>query len=449
MDIDFGYGQNGSGGSAGSASGTDDGSQKTDLGTGKIDHDTNGVAIEDIDSDGGNDGNSGTGAGDNGNGGNGGTNGNGNQNGDGNDNKGENGDGNKADEPLQAGTVIEVGEEKYTVDANGNLVDKDNNIFKEAKDVKTWLKEFDKIEDTDKDAISISSIQEAVGIEITDDNDKPIEYENTPAGVKAYIDAVIETAKEEQQEAAINTLYQKYPIINDVLNYYIANGNSLEGFGEIPDRSGITIDDSNEAQQEAVIRTAWSEQGRKGDVESYIAYLKSSGTLLATAKEELAALQEADAQYRKELEEEAERKENERIDKLEKYWNGVHDVIKTRQIAGYQIPEQIIINRDGQKLSVTPEDFFNYIYRVDQNGQSAYERDLVKQTPESRRDDEILRAYLMFVGGNYSNLVNMAINKEKVATLKLKAKERNGSTVRITKPNTTVNKGSNIDLGYN
>ena len=64
------------------------------------------------------------------------------------------------------------------------------------------------------------------------------------------------------------------------------------------------------------------------------------------------------------------------------------------------------------------------------------------------RDDEILRAYLMFVGGNYSNLVNMAINKEKVATLKLKAKERNTSTVRITKPS-NQNKSSNIDLGYN
>lgn len=449
MEFDFGYGQNGNGSNAGSAGGAGDGSQKTDLGTGKIDHDANGVSIDDIDENGSNGGNDGTGAGDNGNGGNGDANANGNQNGNGEGDKGGNGNGNKSDETLEAGTVIEVGEEKYTVDANGNLVDKDNNIFKEAKDVKAWLAEFDKIEDTDKDAISISSIQEAVGIEITDDNDKPIEYENTPEGVKAYIDAVIETAKEEQQEIAINTLYQKYPILSDVLNYYIANGNSLEGFGEIPDRSGITVDDSNEKQQEAIIRTAWSEQGRKGDVEGYINYLKSSGILAATAKEELAALQEADAQYRKELEEEAERKENERIEKLEKYWNGVHDVIKTRQIAGYQIPEQIIVNRDGQKLSVTPEDFFNYIYRVDKDGHSAYERDLAKQTPESRRDDEILRAYLMFVGGNYSNLVNMAINKEKVATLKLKAKERNGSTVRVTKPNTAGNKGSNIDLGYN
>ena len=449
MEIDFGYGQNGSGVDTGSANSDGDNGQVTDLNTGKIDHDVNGLPVENLDGQGGNadGGNKGTDDKNSGNDGN--SNADVNPDNDGTKNDNINNEDNKDKTELAEGTIIEVGEEKYTIDANGNLVDKDNNIFKEAKDVNAWLKEFDKVEDTDDKEISISSIQNAIGVEITDDNDKPIEFENTTEGVKAYIDAVIETSKEEVQEAAINTLYQKYPILNEVLNYYIANGNSLEGFGQVPDRSGIVIDDTNEAQQEAIIRAAWNEQGRKGDVESYIGYLKSSGTLLATAQEELAALQESDAQYRKELEEEAERKENERIATLEKYWNGVHDVIKTRQIAGYQIPEQIIITRNGQKLSVTPEDFFNYIYRVDEEGHSAYERDLAKQTPESRRDDEILRAYLMFVGGNYSNLVNMAINKEKVATLKLRAKERSVSTVRITKPTTTKQTAANIDLGYN
>lgn len=444
MDFDFGYSQNVNSNNTDSAGGTVDSSQKTDLSTGKIDHDSNGVAIDNIDDANNTDMNSKANTNNN-------TNSANQNNNQSNSNNGAEGDDknvNIDDEPLQVGTVIEIGEDKYTIDDNGNLIDKNNNIFKEAKDVKAWLKEFDKIENTDNEDISISAIQEAIGVEITDDKNNPIEYENTIDGIKSYINAVIETSKEEQQEAAINTLYQRYPIINDVLNYYIANGNSLEGFNEIPDRSNIEIDDANETQQENIIRTAWEEQGRKGDVESYIAYLKSSGILLATAKEELAALQEADVQYRKELETEAERKENERIEKLEKYWNGVHDVIKTRQIAGYQIPENIIINRNGQKLSVTPEDFFNYLYRVDENGASQYNKDLAAQTPESRRDDEILRAYLMFVGGNYSNLVNMAINKEKVATLKLKAKERNASTVRITKPS-NQNKSSNIDLGYN
>lgn len=433
MDLDFGYSQNGNGGGAGSGDGNGNGDQSTNLNTGKIDHDTNGTPADDIDDNGGDESGKDT-----------------KPNNPDKDGEGDgNNEGNDSNTNLEAGTSIEVGEDTYTVDENGNLLDKNGNIFKEAKDVKAWLDEFENVTDTDKDSISIENIQEAIGVQITDDNDKPVEFENTPEGIKAYVDAVIETAKEEHFETAINTLYQKYPILNDVLNYYIANGNSLEGFGEVPDRSNITIDDSNEAQQEAIIRTAWEEQGRKGDVESYIAYLKSSGTLLATAKEELTGLQEADAQYRKQIEEEAERKETERLQKLENYWNGVHDVIKSRSIAGYQIPESIIINRNGQKLSVTPEDFFNYIYRVDKDGKSAYERDLATETVESRRDDEILRAYLKFVGGNYSNLVDMAINKEKVNRLKLKAKERNTSTVRISKPKANTNKGTNIDLGYN
>lgn len=442
MDLDFGYNQNGNGDGAGSGNGNDGNGNVTNLNTGNIDHDPNGVPADDL-SGGNNTGDEGKNKPTNT-----------NKDGDGNSNKEGNKDGNgnsnTTEEPLQAGTSIEVGDETYTVDEAGNVLDKNGNVFKEAKDVKEWLDSFDKVDATDgEDTISIDSIREAVGIEITDDNDEPVEFENSPAGIKAYIDAVVDTAKEEHYETAINTLYQKYPILNDVLNYYVANGNSLEGFGEIPDRSNITIDDENEAQQEAIIRTAWNERGQKGDVEGYLAYLKSSGTLLATAKEELTAIQESDKQYRDELAAEAERKENERIQRLEKYWNSVHDVVKSRNIAGYQIPDSIIINRNGQKLSVTPEDFFNYIYRVDKDGKSAYERDLEAETPESRRDDEILRAYLKFVGGNYSNLVEMAINKEKVNKLKLRAKERNTSTIRINKPKTTTAKGADIDLGYN
>lgn len=432
MALDFGYDPSKTGNNTGEGNENGNGGTSTDITTGKVNTDTNGVPADDINDNNG-DGNKGDSNKDNGNK---------------NDNNGDDNKNTNLENHLEAGTSIEVGENTYTVDEQGNLVDKDGNIFKEAKDVDAWLKEFDKIENTE-DEININTIQDAIGIQITDDNDKPIEFENSIEGIKSYINAVVETARDEHYGTAINTLYQKYPILNDVLNYYLANGNSLEGFNEIPDRSGITINDSDEAQQEAIIRTAWKEQGRKGDVESYLQYLKSSGTLLATAKEELAGLQEADAQYRKEIEEEAERKENERIKRLEDYWNGVHDVIKSRNIAGYQIPETIVINRDGQKISVTPEDFFNYVYRVDNDGLSAYERALAAETPESRRDDEILRAYLKFVGGNYSNLVSMAINKEKVATLRLKAKERNTTTVRVTKPQQTGVKGTDIDFGYN
>lgn len=357
---------------------------------------------------------------------------------------------NENDNPikLEEGTTLEIGDAKYTVDKDGNVVDSNGNIFKEASQVSEWMKEFENVEENTSD-ISIDSIKAAIGIEITDDNDKPIVFDNTVEGIKSYVDSVIETSKQEHYDTAINTLYQKYPIVKDVINYYVANGNSLEGFGQVPDRSGIEIDENNEAQQEQIIRTAWSERKQRGDVNSYINYLKSSGTLLATAKEELDGLKEADAQYKRDIEAKAAAEEKEKIETLERYWNGVHDIIKSRKIAGYQIPESIVITRDGQKLSVTPEDFFNYIYRVDKEGKSAYERDLEAETPDVRRDNEILRAYLKYVGGNYSNLVDMAINEKNVATLKLRAKQHNASAIRVTKPKSTKPDGANIDLGYN
>lgn len=362
----------------------------------------------------------------------------------------ENDENNGNDNPtkLEEGTTLEIGDAKYTVDKDGNVVDSNGNIFKEASQVSEWMKEFENVEENTSD-ISIDSIKAAIGIEITDDNDKPIVFDNTVEGIKSYVDSVIETSKQEHYDTAINTLYQKYPIVKDVINYYVANGNSLEGFGQVPDRSGIEIDENNEAQQEQIIRTAWSERKQRGDVNSYINYLKSSGTLLATAKEELDGLKEADAQYKRDIEAKAAAEEKEKIETLERYWNGVHDIIKSRKIAGYQIPESIVITRDGQKLSVTPEDFFNYIYRVDKEGKSAYERDLEAETPDVRRDDEILRAYLKYVGGNYSNLVDMAINEKNVATLKLRAKQHNASAIRVTKPKSTKPDGANIDLGYN
>ena len=346
---------------------------------------------------------------------------------------------------LVEGTTVEVGDQIYTVDDKGNLIDKDGKLFKEAEHVNAWLEEME-VEDSDSNTLSINDIQKAMGFEFTDENNNPVQFENTTEGVKAFIDAIIEKKREEHYETAINTLYQKYPILNDVLNYYVANGNSLDGFGVMPDRSNITIDTNNVEQQKEIIRTAWNEQNRKGDVESYINYLDASGILYATAKEELEGLQQADADARKQLEKEAERKEKENIENLQKYWNGVQEVIANRKIAGYQIPENIIINRNGQKISVTPNDFFNYLYRVDKDGYSAYERDLAMQTPESRRDDEILRAYLTFVGGNYSNLVDMAINKQQVSQLRLKAKEKKSNgTIRINRP-TSNNK--NVDFGY-
>ena len=355
---------------------------------------------------------------------------------------------NEEDIKLEEGNTVTVEDKTYTVDKDGNLVDDKGNIFKKAEEVKDWLKEFS-VDETKDDEINLDNIQKALDYEVTDEEGNPITYENNIEGVKAYINDVIETSKLEHYETAINTLYQKYPILQEVLNYYIANGNSLEGFTETPDRSNITIDDTNEEQQIEIIKTLWKEQGIKGDVTQYINYLKNASILTSTAKEALDTLKSIDAENKKAYEEEAERRKQESYEAEVEHWTNIKNIIDSKEIAGYKIPDSITISRNGQKISVTPNDFFNYIYRVDNENKSAYQRDLEDEEPSKRLNDEILRAYLKFTGGSYADLVNMAINQEKVNNLKLKAKQNaNSKSIKINRT-TNTKQTKDIDLGYN
>jgi len=363
------------------------------------------------------------------------------------------GDGNKpADDKfgdLVAGTVISIGEESYTVDSEGNLVDKDNKIFKEAAEVKEYLAQFE-VDENKETPIDVNSIIKAVGVEVTDENDKPITFDNTPEGIAQYVNEVIELQKQEIAQAGVQTLLDKYPIVADFLNYYVANGNDARGFGEVKDRSSITIDENNIAQQEAIIREAYKENKRHGDVDAYIKYLKDTNALLDVAKSELAGLQQADAALKEQQAKEAQaRLEAERKAEAD-YWNGVKAVVDSKEIAGYKIPDTIIINKNGKQIAATPNDFFNYLYQVDDKGYSRYERDLAARDAKEQLQDDLLRAYLTFTGGSYSNLVDLAVTNKETKNLRLKAAAaKQTTTVRVTPPK-PKNVADNIAaaLGY-
>ena len=119
--------------------------------------------------------------------------------------------------------------------------------------------------------------------------------------------------------------------------------------------------------------------------------------------------------------------------------------------AGYKIPETILINKNGKQSAATADNFFNYLYQVDDKGYSRYERELMETPEEEQLQNDLLRAYLKFTGGNYSNLVDLAIASEKTKTLRLKAAEqRRKSSIKITKPAANKKIGDNIAdaLGY-
>lgn len=365
----------------------------------------------------------------------------GNQNLKDNNQNNENSNSNDADSStgeLTEGDSIEFEGVTYTVDATGNLVDDKGNIFKEAKDVKSWISSMDVSNDQNDSDFNLNSIQEALGITVTDDKGNPVEFTNDAEGVKSYINSVIDLKSKDIQTATINKLFADNPLLKEFTDYVQLTG-SPQGFGELPDRSGIEIDKNNINQQEAIIRMAAQEFGNKSLNENYIKYLKDSGGLYDEAKQQLAALVEKDAAMRKDIEEQAEANRQAEQVRINEYWQNVSKVIEGRVIAGYKLPESFTKEVNGQKVVYTPNDFYNYLNKAieqdaDGNIVTGYQRDLSKLTDEEYLNRELLDAWLMFTGGTYKDLIDMAVKEDNVRKLKIKSKEqRTAKSIKVIK----------------
>ena len=363
-----------------------------------------------------------------------------------NNNGGDNNDNSSTGE-LTEGTEIVFDGATYTVDANGNLVDENGTIFKEAKDVADWIKSMD-VEDSNNndEALTLASIQEAIGITVTDADGNNVEFTDDAAGIKAYVNSVIDLKSNEIQQATINKFYQDNPLVKQFTDYVQLNG-TPRGFGEIPDRSGIVLDKDNTAQLEAVIRMAASEFGNKSLNDNYIKYLKDGGGLYDEAKAQLQALVEKDAAVRKDIEDRAKAQREAEAKSVSDYWNKVNNVIDSRIIAGYKLPESFTKEVNGQKVIITPNDFYNYLSKAtetdtDGNKVTGYQRDLNKLTDDEYLNRELLDAWLMFTGGTYKDLIAMAVNEDKVRQLRVKSKEqRSTKTVKVIKK-----QGGKVDM---
>lgn len=366
------------------------------------------------------------------------------------DNKGSSSTGGQEESVLSEGDSIELDGVTYTVNEAGDLVDEKGEVFKTKAELPKFLEEYTTEEANTVPEVNIEDIQKLVGVDVVDDEGKAVKFDNTPQGVAEYVNSVLELKKAEYAQAGINKLIEDYPVVNDFLNYYIANGNSYEGFGELKDRSGIVIDENNESQQIAIVREAWKEFGKRGDVNKYINYLKDSGQLVDAAKDDLAALQQADAEVREQNSKAAAEAQKQYEQEVIAYWKGVKSCIDKREIAGYKIPEVIILERGGKQVSATPEDFFNYLYQVDEQGYSQYQKELANEAPSERMNDELLKAFLKYTGKSYNSLLEMAVANKEVKKLRLTANKNKSAkaTIKITKAAKTNGNLDGENFGY-
>lgn len=326
---------------------------------------------------------------------------------------------------LSEGDTINVDGVDYTIDAEGNAIAADGTVFRTA----TELAEL--IAQNGSEPSVLNQLQTRFGSDFKDENGNPIVFDDNEEGIAAYVETVVQSRVKEAQTAAINNLFETYPQVEQVINYLKLNG-TLDDFVEIPDRSQITVSKDNEEQQATFIREEWKLSGKKGDVNKFIDYCKNAGILYDTAVESKEAV---DSIYESRLAEQkaqVEAKEAAAAAEEKAYWDNVEKTISKGELLGYSIPEQIQCNKDGKKVMLSRKDFLKYVSTpVDSEGNTAYMLDEAKVDSDARMQDDLLKAFLRFTGGDYASLVGMAVNKQKVLSIRTTAAQTTGKRTVI------------------
>jgi hypothetical protein len=335
------------------------------------------------------------------------------------------GDSSTGEITLSEGDTVNVDGVDYTIDADGNAVDADGTVFRTAAELTELIAQ------NGSEPSVLDQLQTRFGSDFKDEDGNPIVFDNNAEGIAAYVDTVVQSKIAEAQTAALNNLFEIYPQVEQVINHLKLNG-TLEDFVEIPDRSSITVSKDNEEQQATFIREEWKLSGKKGDVNKFIDYCKNAGILYDTAVESKEAV---DSIYESRLAEQkaqVEAKEAAAAAEEKAYWDNVEKTISKGELLGYSIPEQIQCNKDGKKVMLSRKDFLKYVSTpVDSEGNTAYMLDEAKVDSNARMQDDLLKAFLKFTGGNYASLVGMAVNKHKVLSVRTAAAQTTGKRTVI------------------
>jgi len=309
---------------------------------------------------------------------------------------------------------VEIGDEVFKLDENGNAVNNEGEIKYTA----------------------VLDLIELTQIKPVDEQGNPIQYEDTPDGRRKYIEDVYKAGAIERANQIIEERYRQNPLIKTVSDYIIANG-SLEGFTDKQIMRKPISDDSSEEELIATIRSA---RKMKGDTEIEIAntisWAKSDGKLKDLAKISDDYLSQAEKAQREEIAEKAKQVEQQRIATTQRY---VSDLTKTIvngkiKLADKEliIPANLTVKTDEGTKVVPREELVKYATQINQyrmpDGRivNATQYQIDKHTKQQQRNinDDVYEMISLFTGQDNSQVLKAAVNNHMANKIRKKLKHK-------------------------
>lgn len=256
-------------------------------------------------------------------------------------------------------------------------------------------------------------------------------YEDTPEGLTKMAQDVGSQLAEEQ----LDTLFKKFPLVADHLQYVMSGGNSQDFMAVNDPRSDFSrmrVQEKDLAGQKYVLSEYFKSKGHDNKfINELLDDYQESGKLFAKAQNAQKSLATAQQQYKKQMLAQQQQMQQQQMQEQNKFWNGVYNTIdKSKEFQGIQIAE-----REKGK-------FFDYLSKpVTKEGYTQRDMDYSK----ADMNVKLAMDYLMYKGFNLDKLIDRKARTKSTQSLKDRIKGHQETVKSARKASKTSNKAVDIE----
>lgn len=375
-----------------------------------------------------------------------------------NENSNENLDKSKEVGNEDESSIIEIDGEQLTLDKDGNALNDKGEIVYTSEDISKME------DDSEEESSSLKLIAKASGIQILDDNNQPIEFEETVEGYAKREAAIKALGEKEGFNKGFQSFLNENPDIAEIVEYKQRFG-TIEGYSSNVDYSKIQLSD-DESQLVDLVYKAEIQKGTSPErAKKIVEFEKSNNSLKEAATESLEFLknkqdQEVQARVAREqsLYEEELKKEigfygvSYEADgvKVHNVENSLYDcIINKGRLGDMIIPKEglKVTTHDKKLKTLSRQDLFDYIAKpvqeIDGSIYTMAQLDEIKRL--SNPAEFALRAISNLTGG-LEQLVKASVAEEQVKVIKKLSSKKTTSINKQSNNNKTGGTKLNLPL---
>lgn len=354
-----------------------------------------------------------------------------------------------ADDAMFDVEEVEIDGTTYTINKDGDAIDANGTVFKNKAELDALVES----NDGDVNTIQIDKISASTGLTILDANNEAVVYDNSEAGVAAYVKDVHSDGVTNGINAGIKSIYDINPLIQSFVEHVKLNG-SADGFNQDVAYSIMKVDDKNEDAMISIIRSARKAKGdTEAEISQQVSWAKNANQLKEYATSSLTYLQEQESVDSKNRSTELQQKEISDKAILDSEINAVNNILNTGKIkltdtSEFVIPKTLTVpTSDGKSIKVDSNNLTDFITTIKEYN---VDGKVVKMTPfEAKKlvaernqttEQKLIHAIQLLTGSKMEDVLAKSVSSATVKKIRKFTTKRNKSGGSNTNNDTTFNK---------